>query len=127
MSAINSERFAEIMRIQCPHCRQEAMHAATAEPEPARFNSDDRAGWPIAIDPPGCGCTECIIGQYKPLDEATQEQIVDMLTGRIGNNLGSWENENTSVEVTVRIYDRAWKLTPEQAARLTGIDISRER
>lgn len=84
----------------------------------SHFDPSDRANWPIAIDPPGCGCTECIIGQYKPLDESTQEQVVDMLAGRIGNNL---HEEAVEIEVTVRIYGREWKLTPEQAAELTGI------
>lgn len=87
------------------------------------FDPGDEANWPIAIDPPGCGCTECIIGQYKPLDWATQEQIVDMLTGRLGNNL---HEEAVEIEVTVRLYDREWKLTPEEAERLTGIDTAKE-
>lgn len=43
---------------------------------------------PIAIDPPGCGCTECITGEYVPLVDATPRQITDMLAGRIGNNTG---------------------------------------
>lgn len=43
---------------------------------------------PIAIDPPGCGCTECITGEYVPLINATAEQITDMLAGRLGNNTG---------------------------------------
>lgn len=41
---------------------------------------------PIAIDPPGCGCTECITGEYVPLNDATPRHIADMLAGRIGNN-----------------------------------------
>lgn len=43
---------------------------------------------PIAIDPPNCGCTECITGEYVPLVDATPRQITDMLAGRIGNNTG---------------------------------------
>lgn len=43
---------------------------------------------PIAIDPPGCGCTECITGEYVPLVDATPRQITDMLAGRLGNNTG---------------------------------------
>lgn len=40
----------------------------------------------IAIDPPGCGCTECITGEYVPLNEATEEQITQMLVGKVRNN-----------------------------------------
>lgn len=43
---------------------------------------------PIAIDPPSCGCTECITGEYIPLADATPRQITDMLAGRLGNNTG---------------------------------------
>lgn len=41
---------------------------------------------PIAIDPPGCGCTECLIGEYVPLDQATDDQLRLMLQGKIKNN-----------------------------------------
>ncbi|MFI6637144.1 hypothetical protein ACIBI7_50385 [Nonomuraea fuscirosea] len=41
---------------------------------------------PYAIDPWECGCTECIIGEYKPLRYATVEEIAKMLTGAIGNH-----------------------------------------
>ncbi|MFJ5951364.1 hypothetical protein [Streptomyces noursei] len=43
----------------------------------------------IAVDPPGCGCTECIIGQYVPLDRATPEDIAAMLNGRLFNHTGT--------------------------------------
>lgn len=43
---------------------------------------------PVAIDPPNCGCTECITGEYVPLAAATARQITDMLAGRLGNNTG---------------------------------------
>ena len=39
--------------------------------------------WPIAIDPPGCGCTECMIGQYVPLDQATGQQVLALLAGKL--------------------------------------------
>lgn len=42
----------------------------------------------VAIDPPNCGCTECITGEYVPLADATPRQITDMLAGRLGNNTG---------------------------------------
>ncbi|MFG2847422.1 hypothetical protein ACGF12_30280 [Kitasatospora sp. NPDC048296] len=38
---------------------------------------------PIAIDPPDCGCTECIVGEYVPLREASEDQIAQMLRGEL--------------------------------------------
>lgn len=43
---------------------------------------------PIAIDPPGCGCTECLTGEYVPLDQATDDQLQAMLQGKVANNTG---------------------------------------
>lgn len=28
----------------------------------------------LVVDPAGCGCTECIIGEYTPADRLTEEQ-----------------------------------------------------
>lgn len=78
----------------------------------------DEDTWPIAIDPPGCGCTECIVGQYVPLDRATSEQVVDMLLGKLHNNLGDWENEHMQLEVAMAFGEYRRELPPEQAARL---------
>jgi hypothetical protein len=41
-----------------------------------------------AIDPPGCGCTECLSGEYVPLDQATDREVELMLKGEIRNNTG---------------------------------------
>lgn len=41
----------------------------------------------IAIDPWDCGCTECGIGEYVALRFATDEDIADLLAGRLHNNL----------------------------------------
>lgn len=49
----------------------------------------------IAVDPWDCGCTECITGEYVPLRYATDEQIADLITGRLRNNL----NSGTQLEV----------------------------
>jgi hypothetical protein len=47
---------------------------------------------PRAIDPPGCGCTECLIGEYVPLDRATNTQIRQMTAGEIADHTGGdWE------------------------------------
>ncbi|WP_067830322.1 hypothetical protein [Actinomadura kijaniata] len=50
-----------------------------------------------AIDPVGCGCTECLTGEYRPLDRATADEIVALLTGKLANNLHS----GTTLALTV--------------------------
>jgi hypothetical protein len=44
---------------------------------------------PTAVDPHGCGCTECITGQYVPLERATDRHIAALLTGHMTNNTGA--------------------------------------
>lgn len=41
---------------------------------------------PVAIDPPGCGCTECLTGEYIPLDQATEEQVRKLVKGKLVNH-----------------------------------------
>jgi hypothetical protein len=72
-------------------------------------------GYPrvTAIDPIGCGCTECLTGEYVPLEEATDEQVRRMVNGVI--------RDHTGVEF---IYRRGmlsygaleWRITPERGA-----------
>ena len=45
-----------------------------------------RPEWPLAIDPEGCGCTECIIGEYVPLEQVTSTEVARLLLGTIGNH-----------------------------------------
>lgn len=40
----------------------------------------------LAIDPYDCGCTECIIGEYVPLKYATDDNIADLLSGRLDDH-----------------------------------------
>jgi hypothetical protein len=42
----------------------------------------------VAVDPPGCGCTECLTGEFVPLEQADPAQIERLLTGMLGNNTG---------------------------------------
>lgn len=45
----------------------------------------------VAIDPVGCGCTECLIGEYVPLDSARSSDIQRLLRGEIHDNThGGW-------------------------------------
>jgi len=39
----------------------------------------------VQLDPVGCGCTECLIGLYKPLDSASHAEVRAMLDGALGN------------------------------------------
>lgn len=78
--------------------------------------------WPIAIDPYGCACTECLTGQYVPLEQATDAQLASMLRGEIYDNTNTGELE---VVVTVR---RAWgDFARELDPALLGINIKTER
>jgi hypothetical protein len=78
--------------------------------------------WPIAIDPAGCGCTECLTGEYVPLDQATDAQLAAMLRGEIRDNTNTGELE---IVVTVR---RTWGgVTRELDPALLGIHINTQR
>jgi hypothetical protein len=55
---------------------------------------------PVAIDPPGCGCTECLTGEYVPLERATHAQILKLFAGRLRDNTG-----DTYFEVVVHVND----------------------
>jgi hypothetical protein len=43
---------------------------------------------PVQIDPPRCGCTECLNGLYVPLDRATPAQVAAMLRGELDDYTG---------------------------------------
>ncbi len=78
---------------------------------------------PIAIDPEGCGCTECLTGLYVPLEMATGRQIRKLLKGRLHDHTGErfFVNEekqhgsDVPVVVTVRgeYSNRTWTWTKE--------------
>ncbi|MEV7123930.1 hypothetical protein [Kitasatospora griseola] len=70
----------------------------------------------IAIDPWDCGCTECIIGEYVPLAQATPEQILRMLRGELRNH--------TSTEFTVQVK---WTLPDDfrrTDVRMDSVEVS---
>ncbi len=55
-----------------------------------QFNWRRRNAWghlvPTAIDPPGCGCTECLVGEYVPWERAGPGLIRDLVAGYISNH-----------------------------------------
>lgn len=61
---------------------------------------------PAAIDPPGCGCTECLTGEYIPLDRASDQQILDLFAGRLRDNTN--EGTDFAIVVSVNGGDYAW-------------------
>ncbi|MFI8932610.1 hypothetical protein ACIG3E_33730 [Streptomyces sp. NPDC053474] len=44
---------------------------------------------PVAIDPPYCGCVDCITGYSVPLDQAVPAQLAALLNGTMANRLNS--------------------------------------
>lgn len=40
----------------------------------------------VAIDPAGCGCTECLIGEYRPADQASDDEIGGLFLGLLRDN-----------------------------------------
>lgn len=46
----------------------------------------------LAIDPTGCGCTDCIVGTYIPLNAATKDHVQAVMLGMISDNTGTrWD------------------------------------
>ncbi len=42
----------------------------------------------IRVDPPGCGCTDCLIGWSVPLDYITDQQRQELFAGDLDNATG---------------------------------------
>lgn len=108
--------------------REEWIHAGANRPirkyylisPPGLAALNEAAPWPLAIDPPGCGCTECITGEYVPFDQATDEQIAALLRGEIHDNVGDGLTVTASVRVSCGDFTR------EIDPRLLGIIPSKE-
>lgn len=52
-----------------------------------------------AIDPSDCGCNECLTGESVPMNRATQQQLIQALTGR----LVLQTDEPIDIEITMTI------------------------
>ncbi len=58
----------------------------------------------LAVDPVGCGCTECLVGEYVPLPDATKENILAVARGELGDNtsqIAHVEYEWSGVTITL--------------------------
>ena len=60
-----------------------------------------------AIDPPGCGCTECIIGEYIPLDSPYIQEVFEAI---LAGTITPRNNQNNGTLIIYRmsngrIYD----------------------
>ena len=62
----------------------------------------------LAIDPSGCNCTECLTGEYVPLDRATNAQIAKMLAGGIRDNTGGNWHAYSQITFTDGYIVRTW-------------------
>lgn len=78
------------------------------------------AVWPRAIDPADCGCTECLTGEYVPLNQASREQILQLARGKLGNNTGWYLTEPGVVEINVRFGDRITTFSPDELDLTVG-------
>jgi hypothetical protein len=76
--------IASFMATQCP------AEEGVALP---RLEDVFAAGVPHAIDPEGCGCTECLTGEYVPLDKATGKHFQRVLARTIFNHTPMEEGE----------------------------------
>lgn len=60
----------------------------------------------IAVDPNGCGCTECMMGEYIPLDRATNQHLRDLISGKLRNhtdvNLEDYDNDDDKFDALYR-------------------------
>lgn len=73
----------------------------------------------LAVDPTGCGCTECIVGEYVPEEvwcaSATASDLAEFITGRVTNNsltgtfqlvMNGWFSTRSAREFQIRYSER---------------------
>lgn len=75
----------------------------------------------VQLDPEGCGCTECIIGEYRPLDQASDAELLACARGEISNATGANLDEQPDGTVRVWYGQRVEALHPEDCGCLDCI------
>lgn len=63
---------------------------------------------PWAIDPPDCGCTDCLIGESVPLSGASDELIRRMIRGEVTDRTGGRWTVATRVVFECGEIVRSW-------------------
>lgn len=73
------------------------------------------------LDPPGCGCTDCLTGHSRPIDVASNEELAACARGQIENATGyervtvvPWEGLLTQSNSQIRKFA---SLQPADAAQ----------
>ena len=51
------------------------------------------------VDPEGCGCTDCLIGESKPIDQCSQRELVKLYYGEIDNASGREISATIKIEI----------------------------
>jgi hypothetical protein len=74
---------------------------------------------PGAVDPAGCGCTDCLTGRSVPLDRATGAQVAALLTHQIHDRTGT--TLDITVSVTASHDGQEWDLTEDSTWRQAAV------
>lgn len=54
----------------------------------------------MAVDPIGCGCTNCIVGRSRPVDELNLKQVIKLHFGKLDNRTSGF-----IVDINVTLID----------------------
>lgn len=95
---------------------------------------------PTFVDPIGCGCTDCLIGDSVPLDSASDAQITDLFAGRLHDRSSATFRVTVVLTVTpgapsatsfesvrVQCGDLDWAPLPETFPMRLAIEETRPR
>lgn len=73
-----------------------------------------------AIDPPGCGCLECIIGEYIPLDSPYIDEVLEAVLDGV---ITPRNNQNDGTLIIYRVNGRVYTTTDSTMVRRSDIVI----